>query len=178
MLHFNDKTFFQLKVRPEFVTLGYGTVASPPTPVFYPPCADKNLRTGAPEETFLRSAADAKVTSADLSKLLSDSPGDASVPQILKDLRSKVLGAVPPTAGEAANESVPSPEIGLVTPQWLTGDAAEWKTSERDFFQVLPQYRTLVRAPRRSELDADWILRPNLSAQTLVYKPDSSLRTR
>ena len=140
---------------------------------------------GAPEETFLRSAADAKITSADLSKLQADSPEDANVPQILKDLRRSIDTAVSPNAlstsdvaREAANESAPSPEGSLVTPQWLNGDAAEWKTSERDFFQVLPQYRMLVRAPRRSELDVDWILRPNLSAQSLVYKPDTSLRTR
>lgn len=138
---------------------------------------DKDLRVGAPEETFLRSAADAKITSADLSKLQADSPEDASVPQILKDLRRRVETAVS-SNDVAGNETAPSPEKSLVTPQWLNGDAAEWKTSERDFFQVLPEYRVLVRAPRRCELDADWILRPNLSAQSLVYKPDTSLRTR
>ena len=181
LLQFNDKTFYQLKVRPEFVTMGYGTLVAPASPVFYPPNTEKTLRKGAPEELFLRPAADSKVPVEDLNKLLNDSPSEASVPKFLKDLRVikldiPVQGEVVPSKGTDESSGLGLPENGE-PPLWLSAEA-EWKPAERDFFRALPEYRMLVQAPRRCEIDVDWILRPNLSAEKLIYQPDSSLRTR
>mmetsp|Transcript_14133 Transcript_14133/g.19328 ORF Transcript_14133/g.19328 Transcript_14133/m.19328 type:complete len:834 (-) Transcript_14133:1368-3869(-) len=175
LLQFNDKTFFQLKTRPEFSLLGYSSASPPAVPVFFPPCADKTLRVGAPEERFLRSAADPKVSIQDLNKAIHEADGIVdTTPQLVKDMHTI------PTVAPADHEPPPPeslPELADAAPAWLQAEA-EWQPRDRDFFRRLPQYRMLIPPPRRCEMDPDWALRPNLSVQKLVYQPDSSLRTQ
>lgn len=184
LLSFNDKTFFQLKVRPEYVSLGYAPSSTPPIPVYYPPCNEKGLRTGAPEELFLRSPADATVGVDLLNKLSSDAFAAASCPPIIQELSviksSTVINTdsgaekSKSTAVESNNGQVAE---NIEAPLWLS-EETKWPEKDRDYFHPDPEYRIFMQTPRRCEFDTDWPLRPNLSIQALVYAPDTSLRTR
>lgn len=46
---FDDRTLFQTKVRPEYISAGYKELQPPSVPVFFPLCAAKSPRDGAPE---------------------------------------------------------------------------------------------------------------------------------
>ena len=91
---FDDRSFFPLKVRPEYVSLRYAAHRVPDVPLFFPTGRDKPLRTGAPEEAALRPPADFTASGADL---LSTLPPE---PPALAEIRATAL-IPPPTEEES-----------------------------------------------------------------------------
>lgn len=159
---FDDRTFFPLKVRPEFVSMGYQPHRLPPTSQTFAAARAVAQRLGAAEESVLRPAADAVVKKADL--LLSVPPEPTALQKFwsMDDLDSEVADA-------------DFDEIsGITTPAWLTS-APKWSPGDLDFFCTRPEYRTYMQPPRRSEKDEDWELRP--FAEHLQYDEDNSLRS-
>ena len=92
---FDDRAFFPLKVRPEYVSMRYTTHRMPDVPIFFPTGRDKPTRTGAPEEATLRPPADFTATGADL---LSVMPPE---PPALAALRVAALRPLPDGDGDA-----------------------------------------------------------------------------
>ena len=164
LLSFNDKTFFSLKVRPEYVTLGYKPHAIPTTPLYFPPCLEKSLRTGAPEELALRPAADQDVKKEELlSKPVADAvPEPPAFLELLKT-SGAVDGVAPPAAVEEG-----------AIPLWMQSDPV-WAAKDVNFFNPRPEYRVFAAYPRRCEMDSDWILRPD--SEVLEYSRDPSIRS-
>ena len=161
---FDDRTFFPLKVRPEFVSMGYQPHKLPPTAQTFSTARGVAQRLGAAEESVLRPPADAVVKVVDL--LLAAPP---EPPALQSLLRAKDE----PQA--AADEAADFDEFaGIATPAWLMS-APKWSPGDLDFFRSRPEYRTYMQPPSRSEKDEDWELRP--FAERLEYDEDNSLRS-
>jgi len=156
---FDDQTFFQLKLRPEYVSMGYTLEKVPPLPLTFAADKSKALRQGAAEERALRPAADAALAIVDLLKSLPPEPPTIS------QMRSAMQGGEVNTGGDEAT---------IASPAWLTNEPT-WSQDELNFFKSRPELRTYVPAPVRCETDADWILRPH--SEQLVYDEDASLRS-
>lgn len=68
---FDDRTFFQLKTRADFIDMHYHTEDVPPPPVYFMPADSTYLprQIGAAEEKLIRPAADLDMTTEDVSAL-------------------------------------------------------------------------------------------------------------
>eukprot|EP01034_Spumella_vulgaris_P029722 gene29722-36814_t len=163
LIEFDDRTFFSLKVRPEYVTLGYQPHSVPTVPLYFPLCEQKGLRRGAPEEGALRPPADEGVSAEDIQTMWLSDP-------VLEPLNFlQLLESSPPVTTAPHTE-----EEATQGPLWLEDDA-HWSAQEINYFQPHSEYRVFVSAPRRCEMDADWPLRPD--SELLQYRQDPSIRT-
>lgn len=154
---FDDRTFFQLKSRPEFVSMGYTPFKLPPTALTFSPANGTAVRDGAAEEAVLRPAADLIFKNADLRANLPPEP------PAIAQLR---VSALEPEAE--------CDEGSIVAPAWLTAQPT-YGPKDLDFFQTRPEYRVYMQPPSRSEKDEDWELRPY--SEILTYDEDTSLRS-
>ena len=169
---FDDRTFFLLKSRPEFVSMGYIPHKLPVTALKFSAAKGVVIRSGAAEETVLRPAADAVVKIVDLEI------GGSGEPAALAQLRLP-LPPPPPSSsssvevvGTAAADEID--ESIIATPSWLTMEPT-WEVQELNFFRTRPEYRTYLQPPARSEIEDTWELRP--VADKLEYDEDGSLRS-
>ncbi len=159
---FDDRTFFPLKVRPEYVSMGYTLQKTPNMPLCFPPARDKEERRGADEEKVMRPAADAGLTLAEMKSLLPD--------EILYPIPAHIKEQVLPLDGSVVDEmSIPLPPWAHAVPTW--------QCHEVDHFRIKSDVAQIyVSEPRRNETDDDWLLRP-LSHQFL-FDEDPSLRSQ
>ena len=152
---FDDKTYFQLKVRPEFLTLRYASHEVPVSPITYSSHNGKTMKLGAPEEYSMRYPGDKHVSSTDI---MAEKP-------IQEPEEMSILW-----------EDVSSDSIGdMIDPGDWIEDQPIWTSNESNYFRVRPEFRTYNSVPSRSETDADYSLRPY--AESLRYETDNSLRT-
>jgi len=156
---FDDRTFFLLKNRPEFVSMGYLPLKLPATALNFSLPKGVTVREGAAEEAVLRPSADAVIKFVDLQVNIPPEPPALAV------LRSPP----PPSQLEAIFD-----ENSVVSPSWLTAEP-QWEIKELNFFRARPEYRTYMQAPSRSEIDDTWEMRP--LAENLSYDEDGSLRS-
>ena len=173
---FDDRTFFQLKIKPEFVTMGYDLLEAQKVPLSFPSGAAQELRQGAYIEGFSRPAVDAGMKYAELKALTGE--GDLlPLPDVIKESvkwvdTSSTLedGGRPDVNEEALLSDMPS----------FIGEAVEWQAGEIDQFNIPSEYlQVFKRHPRRCAMQPDWALRPGgLGTETLRYLHDPSLRTK
>ena len=190
---FDDRTYFQLKVRPEWITMGYDKFSAPVVPLHFPLMATKELRSGATEENSLRPPADKGLQAIDLLKSvpveaeLLKFPSESLILQ--RPLTALEIDASSKISSATDSATVIEPEkaivianvdddINLDSPSWLTCEPI-WSLKERDYFRPRPDLRVYNRAPRRKETDPDWMLRPfnKEIADKLVYQENDSLRS-
>lgn len=179
---FDDRTFYQLKVKPDYLTLGYQTIPIPMVPLHFPEIFDKTQRIGAPEELLIRPSADAKVNDSDILTWISKE--DQSIePKVLETMRipnRSIVNNSSTTDNKLENKiNNKDVEEVAVMPQWLTHSEDMWTCNDLNFIDDHSLYRVYGAAaigPRRCELDSDWILRPD--SELLVYEQDSSIRSR
>lgn len=170
---FDDRSFFQLKLRPEYLSMGFKEHQIPTVPIHFPACADKERRTGAFEELVIRPPADATLTAKEL---LDNLPTES---ETLLILRKQALHF--PEIDEtdhSGKEVKPLPDVdecNLAAPDWLSGETS-WSSDELNFFQSRPELRVYNPVKPLVETSDDWILRP--FAQIIKYDEDLSLRTR
>jgi len=166
---FDDRTFFQLKTRPEYSVLGYAAEPLPAAPVHFPACGDKRLRAGAAEEWALRPPADANSRVAGgLAEIDSWRPAEevAEEPETLKRLRDASsqeeeqqqheqqqdggeAGLAIATAVEEENATASSSRgmdaktqaIVEQMPKWLTEGQDVWDQVDLNFLVPVPQLR-------------------------------------
>jgi hypothetical protein len=176
---FDDRTVFQLKIRPQYVTLGYSTQSIPAVPVYFPPCSDKMLRSGAFEELALRPPADGDVPLDTVSQWLVTPPAEPAAVSQLRGagMAMRVAAAAKFFAktSELTHSAKTDTAAADVVPSWMNVDAS-WSQAEVNFFAPVASFRNYVSGPRRCELDNDWVNRPN--SETLVYVAETSLRSR
>jgi len=183
LVQFDDRTFFQLKSKPEYITLGYGPEPLPPAPVYLPPCRGRALRLGAPEEKALRPPADAgaKEGAPETAAWLpaeETAPEPALLRRLIEGEKEVVSAVEMEVAEQSAEELAAAATMAIVgaMPSWLAQGEDTWPQSELDFLRPSPELRTYgPDGPRRSELDADWPLRPD--SEQLLYQADPSLRS-
>ena len=185
-INFDDRTFFQLKVKPDFLTFGYQPLQYSPAPLYFPPCNAKALRQGAPEELALRPPANAHVDAKTIESWhpapLPDEPDVISKMIALpaadkkEDDKDKDKEALHATASDEVD--IDASEASQA-PAWVyhTTKDDKWAPVDLNFFASLPKYRVFgPPGPRRCEMDADWILRPD--SEPLVVERDDSLRSK
>ena len=174
---FNDRTYYQVKIKPEYVTLGYRTLSSPTIPLFFSK-SDNESRQGAMEENALREAVDKDIkrdfllSTADteekaeidaLDSMLGRTPGffgstirakktDEELEYELKTATG-AYGIKPETTIEFEND------IEYQSLAWLKIDSNSSK-NDRDFFSTRPNLRCYMPTLMHKESDIDWHLRP------------------
>jgi len=172
-ISFDDRTFFQLKIRPEYITLRLAEYKPPALPLYFPPCLGLTKRNGAPEELLARSPADSKLKSQEILSTVSiDKPSLAST-------RSAAIASLIPKVIVDEFEDPPLQvdfnECGISSPSWLTGTTS-WGANDVNFFRPRPDLRLYSPQPRTMEIESTWCIRPQ--GQTLAFQEDNSLRTR
>jgi len=166
---FDDRTFFQLKVRPEYVSMGYTLQKTPNVPLCFPPARDKEERLGAFEEKVLRPAADAGLGLVEMKALILEE-SLFPVPPHIKESMTPLDITMPEDSTEAFDE------IAIKLPSWVRAEAS-WQCNEVDVFRVKAAVsQVYVNLPRRTEVDDDWLLRP--LSKTFEFDQDQSLRSQ
>eukprot|EP00605_Chrysophyceae_sp_TOSAG23-4_P001987 GSChrysophyteH1.ASY1.ANO1.2201.1 assembled CDS len=162
---FDDRTFFPLKVRPEYVSMGYTLQKSLAVPVSFPPASRVKEREGAAEEGIHRPPADANLTYAEMKTIIAE----------------ELLLPVPPHLQEQVtlvntDEDPEFDELKMEPPSWM-GENASWTTREVDFFRTTQSMSQVYQPlPRRCEMDEGWLLRP--LSEKLELDEDTSLRSQ
>lgn len=172
---------------------GYTAEPLPIAPIYFPTLQHKNLRLGAPEECALRPPADSRVDASDMQSWIPEAL-TAAEPGIITKLResgkppppvvdpnaavsslaaTKDVNSKPSKAEQAQSDAAQA--IVDAMPAWLTADEDCWSPSAVNYIDASPAYRVFGAVPRRSELDEDWLLRPD--SEVLVYERDPSLRS-
>lgn len=154
---FDDKTYFQLKVRPEYLTLKYEPHEVPISPIIFASHNDKSIKLGAPEEYTIRYPADLHVSPEDI---LSLNPASEIEPEEMSILWK---GMPKSCTGELM-------EAG----EWLSSEPT-WNSNASNYFRARPEFRTYNSVPMRTEIQSDYSLRP--FAEQLRNENDTSLRT-
>eukprot|EP01038_Epipyxis_sp_PR26KG_P010290 gene10290-13833_t len=185
-LQFDDRTVFALKVRPDFITMNYQPINIPALPLYFPPCLDKQIRIGAPEEKSIRPPSGNQVNLKDImSRWLVTLPTE---PSELQSMRvDPVVNEPSDNVNSEDNKSLdisPDLEVTSKMPSWMSkvvqqmhsSGAVTWKRNNTDHFSIDHRVRSYASVPRRCELDNDWSLRPD--AFELKFESDSSIRTR
>jgi hypothetical protein len=176
-LSFDDRTFFPLKVRTEFIDLAYEREPTPLCPVYFRPMSKLNLRPlqGASEEKSVRSSAGSCYTRADLEFLLHSGSDQVFAPTTYSSPPFEHETPETPLAMEQElfTDSLP--------PLWLTTNASSSSNSvgltlECDLCLTRPDYRVFNPTISLKESDADWVLRP--TCEKYNYDFDPTLRTR
>ena len=169
---FDDRTLFQLKVRPEYISMGYDLHVPQKVPLSFSSCAGKDLRDGAFIEKFSRPAVDEDLPYKELKELTGE---DDLVP--LPDSIKAEVSWVNVEAEENAN----------IDDETLLGDIPTfvservcWQSGEVDAFATPTEYlQVFKRPPKRCSMNPDWVLRPGSNTtEGLVYSHDPSLRTQ
>lgn len=203
LIKFNDFTFFQLKPwDPEYAATKHEKHEVPLNPMYYPKWDHKELRFGAPEELSIRPPADTKVAVDEISKWIINDL--SSEPDIIKKLRASAMPTPPPSTGPVydgltsplvktspgeasalllakSDEKAPCDPVDNTAaivdamPTWLSSGEDVWSAEDVNFLYPRSGLRIFGQLPRRSELDTDWILRPD--SETLAYERDGSLRS-
>jgi len=166
---FDDRTFFQLKVRPEYVTMGYTLQKTPNVPLCFPPARDKVERLGAFEEKVHRPAADAGLGYIEMKTLVLEE-SLFPIPSHIADNMTPLDTTMPAEAVEVFDE------MAIPLPSWVSAQAS-WQCHEVDVFRVKPAAsQVYVNLPQRTEVDDDWLLRP--LSKTFEFDHDHSLRSQ
>lgn len=158
---FDDRTLFQTKVRPEYITAGYHEIEPSPVPVFFPQCSAKRHRQGAFEEGLLRPAADNQMKSKSLL---------AFPPESMEALAS-LVPSPPPAVDDKGKSIALNEETEFAAPAWLSYKG-EISLVDIDFSRPRPDLRTYVLYPKRRETDHDWVIRP--FGEKMEYDDDNS----
>jgi len=77
-IHFDDRALYQLKIKPNYITLGYQLNSIPMIPIHLPLLKDKKLRFVAPEEEYQRASCDKNVTDLDMLQWIQPSSSSSS----------------------------------------------------------------------------------------------------
>lgn len=166
---FDDRTFFQLKVRPEYVSMGYTLQTTPKVPLCFPPARDKVERLGAEEEKVQRPAADAGLGYVEMQSLILKE-SLFPIPPHIQDNMTPLDTTMPEDSVEVFDE------LAIKLPSWATAESS-WQCSEVDMFRAKANMsQVYVNAPRRTEVDDDWLLRP--LSKTFEFDQDHSLRSQ
>lgn len=160
---FDDRTVFQLKVKPDYITMEYKPHTIPIAPTYLPACSDTSLRRGAFEENAKRPSADTELASGELEKLLASATNSQFISQF---------------CGNSVGEEQTKAKVddASVMPAWMNNEFT-WSTERTNYFKPQAKYRKFIAAPRWAEIDPDWSLRP-FGSEKLSFLPDNSLRTR
>ena len=158
---FDDRTLFETKIRPEFITSGYEEMAAPTVPLFFPLCSSKGHREGAHEEGLLRPAADSEVMTKSLVSFL---------PPSMSCLES-LMPPPPPELDEKGKPIVYEEEVDVPIPSWISSSGG-FTLSDINFSRPRPDLRIYSSFPKRKEMDDDWALRP--FGEQLEYDHDTS----
>ena len=176
LMRFDDRTYFQLKVRPEHVAMRYIHHRMPDMPLFFPTGSDRQMRSGAPEERALRNPADGNVT---LQTILSNTPSE---PSGISALRAMTASALLPTKSIASGAASFQNILHAPYPSWLLSEPSDdlWSIAGLEALKPHPDLRIYASAPPMKETDADWILRPVAPSiqNGLIYKNAGSIRSR
>ena len=179
LVHFDDRSFFQLKVRPEYVAMRYTPHKVPELPLFFPTEKDRQMRTGAPEEYAQRHPADGCVS---IQTVLSNMPPEPSGIAAMRTATAVTATALSSSSSSSVSSSaLAAHSTTHAAPAWLVSEPAddEWTTSDLDYFRPRPDLRMYSSAPLVKETDPDWMLRPAaLEEGQLQWKDDDSIRTR
>ena len=169
---FDDRTLYQLKVRPEYVSMGYDLHVPQRVPLSFPSTAGKDPRDGAFIEKFSRPAVDANLPYKELKQLTGD---DDLVP-----LPESVKGAVQWLDTDAEENSAVDDEALLGDMPSFVSERVSWQSGEVDAFATPSEYlQVFKRPPKRCSMNPDWVLRPGGTiTEELAYTHDPSLRTK
>ena len=155
---FDDKTYFQLKVRPEYLLLRCSKHEVPITPITFS-CNSKELKTGAPEEYALCY------------------PGDEHV-SVKEVLEANTVELPPAVETIVKNDTMDEESANLgemMEPASWLSDEPLWNSNETNYFRTRPDFRTYNSLPLRTEIDPDYSIRPY--ARPMLYDQDQSLRS-
>lgn len=169
---FDDRTFYQLKIRPEYISLGVKGYKPPTLQIYFPLCMGITKRSGAPEELFIRSSADSKLKSQEFLSTVTEI-------SLLTATRSAALASIQAETIDELGDSHAIDdfdECDIVSPPWLGESATFWGAKDTNFFCPRPDLRLYSPQPIITEIDSNWCIRPQ--GQPLVYQDDNSLRTR
>lgn len=169
---FDDRTLYQLKVRPEYVSMGYDIHTPQKVPLSFPSTAGKDPREGAFIEKFSRPAIDADLTYRELKELT----GDETLVALPENLKAEVSW-VDTEAEENAN--VDDATLLGDMPAFVS-ERASWQSGEVDAFATPAEYlQVFKRPPKRCSMNPEWVLRPGGAiTEGLAYSHDPSLRTQ
>jgi hypothetical protein len=167
---FDDRTFYQLKVRPEFVSMGYGLMTAQVVPLSFPSGSAQESRAGAYIEAFSRPAVDDGLKYGEMKSLTGDSDL-LTLPDAVKEAVAWADTEVEPDLDDLS--------LMADMPSFLC-EAVEWKSGEIDAFHTpSPFLQVFKRHPRRCSMQQDWSLRPGGAVtEALAYESDPSMRTR
>lgn len=173
LLSFDDRTFFPLKNRVEYLDLGYKGESTSHCPVFFPPMSKLDLspRTGAPEESTLRSSVGFLYSSLDIESLTTS--GCDRVFTLSAFAPPPFAESIPLVEDALESSIFPSPPVWLIDRPEL---ASRGSSSDRDLSLIRPQLRIFTPDILSQDMELDWVLRPTISK----YQDDidSTLRTR
>eukprot|EP01039_Chlorochromonas_danica_P010230 gene10230-11324_t len=191
MVTFDDRTFFHLKVKPDFKIRKYSEYKIPAIQMYFPTGADKELRLLAPEEQFLRPPVDAYVTEKHLDKLFSSSSCLPGEPQELNKIREETMKTLPDgtlnlfsrlhdfkNIADSGSSKFINYESVEAPPAWLSQVEIEYTENDLDVHTLRPNFRCYMPSLPYSEDRPFYPFRPCLEAHELVYHPDDSLRTK
>jgi hypothetical protein len=172
---FDDRTFFQLTPRAEYLDMGYVSEPVPLSPVFYPPVSSIRLQKliGSAEEKSIRASADSTFSHVDIILEMSND----------KLFSMEMLPVPPPVAtlgdGKAAHYMESTVDV---IPTWLTATAdsndiedTNVSNIDTDLLKPRPELRTYIPLPTHKETDPDWILRP--TRDKIEFDTATDLRT-
>ena len=160
---FDDRTFIPLKVRPEYVALGYEKHKLPVVPLHFPSWNSKRQRKGASEELHIRPAVETNAIPSAQVKIEAKDASTVDESSELEASKDKAPGA----------SAVPS----SAAPSWMTAPVV-WSSEEKDFFRPRPDLRVYSAAPKRTEVDLDWNLRPKPGRVLAEKAPANTLRDK
>jgi hypothetical protein len=162
---FSDHTFFQLKVRPDYESMGYNTHSAPSVPLSFPPTKGKFVKKGAYLENFTRPPADLGLKYDEMKKFTAD----AEIIPLPETVNEKVDWIDTEGNPDLDDIQIMSeiPDFISEKPMCDQGDIDFFKT-ESEYLQIFPM------SPKRCSMDDDWLLRP--FGTQLVMKADKSLR--
>lgn len=203
---FDDRTFFEMIPRSEFLDNGYINEPVPLSPMFYPPVTSNRLKKqiGCAEEKSIRSCADVTLNYMDINTLIESQTifPPAVVMQVNAESTINVslhvnthTPAISQSASSATSSStttvrnIPADSILKQYPAWLTSNVSDTDPSisvpasesesiwdDVDPFQPRPQLRTYLPVMNAKETDSDWMLRP--TNEVIKFDVDNTLRTK
>lgn len=173
---FDDRAFFQLKVRPEFVSMGYDLLKAQQVPLSFPSGAEQERRQGAFIEGFSRPAVDAGIKYEEIKSLT----GESDLLPLPEPIKEAVQWVDTSSSAEEGGNPEMDDEALLADMPSFVSEAAEWRAGEVDQFVTPTEYlQVFKRHPRRCSMQQDWGLRPGGQAtEAISYSADRSLRTR
>jgi hypothetical protein len=179
---FEDKTYFELQIKPDYITMEYTLMKPPVMPMYFPPCDDQITRVGAFEEVSLRPQADRELT---LETCLNSMPPTPPILAEYHNYKTLIAPQVPTVKSsnddDDDDESITkgvvlkSIEDNFIKPAWLDSEAV-WDTDELDFFRVRHDLRVYMPEPKLTECDNEWLLRPK--GMPIEMDVDNSLRNK